>query len=1437
MTIFNTSYATFTCNSNLSVWHRSSLLCLAERKYLSKHTLSNNWDFPQKYRPQRVLNGSIIGRNIPQGITQDFLQGKAIPMSSRHFKAPNRDPKSGDSKDPGNTAGAKTYQKIAISGLPKIALNDGPNILHIRDALIQYCQRELGPISGIFLEGRYRSPATASYDPAEIEADKTGIKKDLASAKLKRADVENELYEKSKIKLHGLLSGMTTREVDDRISTYRDSLKRIETEHQLKSSKTSIEPVKTEDAKTDLTELECPLALWKCIVHVTTTRTIGNTRVDQNNLSINFANIRQKGGESISDFKRRMENLLDSFDAIRMEPPSNALIAMRFLHGLDDSRYASLKTYLGNELANGRDLYQSDLDGAASQATRWLVHGNKTPNPSSTPANVNAFVADKETPKKSKKKGDKKPKSEEGVQRNNETCEFCTRKGHNRVDCFKYAAASKAAAEDVAAKKDKYNKKALGPVTGAMLATTHDDSGDEYPIHKLAYHSMSLVIGSTKTLSPYDIVLDTGANGSIVHNKKLLHDVNTKSPLTFNGIAGTLSTTTAGALRDLGKAHYHHLSPANILSFSQVRDEGHTITFDQVDGTDTFIVSTPTFEYRFKDRGAGLYVCDLTPTKTGLISTIQDNASQHSKREVASAQAARELQERMAHPTDSRLKDALSYGNNIYSKVSTADITRAQTIYGPDTSALKGKTTFKTVEPFPAPQESLRDTTPQQLYADIFIANGISFFITVAKPLEHIIATPIDGRDIGSLRRVMRHHLACYSQRRIATPIMYSDNERGIAALGPELASSGVQLIHSGPGMHVHVVERAIRYVKEGVRSIHAGLPYTCPRTLFKMLIPFVAFRLNMFPSSTRTDRLSAFQVIYNRPADARRDCQLTFGAMYHVTSRDRAHSMAPRTVAAIGVAQIPNGTGTCSFYTLHNHTVISANHFTAVPMTPDMITYMNRLAADDKTATTIDAPYYLHGKPLLGSPLSDTSSPLPSSREPTATIIAPVPLQEPPALDQHIEESSTEDANTEVPLEAEAPLAEYTVSAGATTTVGPNQPLEISSEEIEETAAEPQDYHQPSPDATSAPVDSAQEDDLPPTTYSDDPPASRPTPSQLSQRPTRDRRPPDRLNLYSVFHITAKRALREDPTTARPAIEAELKTLIDKGVFRPVKISTLSPTQRAGIIRSQLNVTQKYLPTTDGTGRVKDRVKARLVGGGDCQDRTQYTAAETSSPTVSTTSIFLLAQIAATEGRDITTIDIGSAYLNAHMPKTDPSKLVFMRISKEVSQIMANIDNTFTRYVNADGTLVVELDRALYGCIESALLWFRELSGFLMRKGFSTNPYDICVMNKTFKTGRATIGIYVDDILLTCSHPSIADKIIQELEEEYKQLKVTRGLTHNYLGMVLDFTHKGVVKISQTGMIEEIVSAPGVTTLTTAVGSVEDHPKTPCTEYLFKCR
>ena len=107
--------------------------------------------------------------------------------------------------------------------------------------------------------------------------------------------------------------------------------------------------------------------------------------------------------------------------------------------------------------------------------------------------------------------------------------------------------------------------------------------------------------------------------------------------------------------------------------------------------------------------------------------------------------------------------------------------------------------------------------------------------------------------------------------------------------------------------------------------------------------------------------------------------------------------------------------------------------------------------------------------------------------------------------------------------------------------------------------------------------------------------------------------------------------------------------------------------------------------------------------------------------------------------------------------------------------------------------------------------------------------------MNRKCKAGLATLSIHVDDILLTCSNPTFASTIIQELEDEYKQLKVTRGLSHNYLGMVLDFTDKGVVHVSQCGMIEEIAAAQGIAVLTVAVGQPEAHPKTPATENLFR--
>ena len=106
--------------------------------------------------------------------------------------------------------------------------------------------------------------------------------------------------------------------------------------------------------------------------------------------------------------------------------------------------------------------------------------------------------------------------------------------------------------------------------------------------------------------------------------------------------------------------------------------------------------------------------------------------------------------------------------------------------------------------------------------------------------------------------------------------------------------------------------------------------------------------------------------------------------------------------------------------------------------------------------------------------------------------------------------------------------------------------------------------------------------------------------------------------------------------------------------------------------------------------------------------------------------------------------------------------------------------------------------------------------------------------MNRDDAEGQLTVGIYVDDIIITCKSKKTIDELIRALEIKYKQLKVHRGLTHNYLGMVLDFSTPCLVRIEQSGMIREITKTVGLDELQKTHGIKEPSITTPAADYLF---
>jgi hypothetical protein len=119
---------------------------------------------------------------------------------------------------------------------------------------------------------------------------------------------------------------------------------------------------------------------------------------------------------------------------------------------------------------------------------------------------------------------------------------------------------------------------------------------------------------------------------------------------------------------------------------------------------------------------------------------------------------------------------------------------------------------------------------------------------------------------------------------------------------------------------------------------------------------------------------------------------------------------------------------------------------------------------------------------------------------------------------------------------------------------------------------------------------------------------------------------------------------------------------------------------------------------------------KARLVAGGDMQNKLLYDLLY--SPTAASSSFFILSTIAAKEHRKVEVVDVVGAYLNASLEST--GVIVHMRIDKDLSSMLVQLDPSYTLFLDANGCLVVQLDKALYGCVEASKMWYENLTANL---------------------------------------------------------------------------------------------------------------------------
>lgn len=106
----------------------------------------------------------------------------------------------------------------------------------------------------------------------------------------------------------------------------------------------------------------------------------------------------------------------------------------------------------------------------------------------------------------------------------------------------------------------------------------------------------------------------------------------------------------------------------------------------------------------------------------------------------------------------------------------------------------------------------------------------------------------------------------------------------------------------------------------------------------------------------------------------------------------------------------------------------------------------------------------------------------------------------------------------------------------------------------------------------------------------------------------------------------------------------------------------------------------------------------------------------------------------------------------------------------------------------------------ANYGTMVAALLYCKKFAKSLVNHGLQGNPYDECVANMMNKGKQNTVCFHIDDSKFSHEQPQVVGETFNWLRKEYEckfsdgtvAMNVHRDNVHKYIGMTLDFSHKG---------------------------------------------
>jgi hypothetical protein len=693
----------------------------------------------------------------------------------------------------------------------------------------------------------------------------------------------------------------------------------------------------------------------------------------------------------------------------------------------------------------------------------------------------------------------------------------------------------------------------------------------------------------------------------------------------------------------------------------------------------------------FERRGA-VYVADMSDWVQPTAAAMSSSQPVYTSKEMAKAKTAWEFIAKAGYPSETEAVHMALDGNVLGLDITGDDVRRAFKIFGTHAAAVKGKATRPTAARQAADGELKDRRRDQELFTDVMKVGGRIILITVSRPLMLTVVTPCRSETTEDLGRAFQDQLALFRGKGFNPVKAHMDPQPALAALVPHFPS--VEMDVTGAGDHLDVVDAKIRRIKEIIRSTHASLPWRLPGSLVHPLARYAAARVNARRTTAALSNVAPRVAFTGRKIPAK-EFEIAFGD--YVECYDPAcvsnDALQDRTESCIALYPVGNDNNSWLMFNVRTGKMVRRTSWKKLATTQIIIDAMNAHAERDPVKRNANGDLAEDGD--FVAPPSD--GPL---RPPSGQSSAPIGAEP----DEVPRTPSAETAGVQRPT-MPPPSAEA-IDTGAEMAAGSDVDSVADDQREEDDGIGALTGNESGLAETTQEVEDREGDE-----------AESETDNEQEMRTTREilgarrsarivagvRRPCRYCN-----HLSVKKGIQQHGKAAVDAVAAELIQLFrTKGALIPVLREDLDPAERRNIIRSSMFLKAKY--SAQG---IFEKIKARLVADGSTQDRELYP--DNNSPTVAVPHLMTMLVVAAKERRHVMKIDIGGAYLNAEMV----GESVIMEINKEVTGIIKEVLPEIAPFVR-DGKLLVKLKKALYGCIQSAKLWYLKLQSVLEKLGF----------------------------------------------------------------------------------------------------------------------